>query len=109
MELQIREFSVDLRQPLSTAKGDIERREGFLVAVDAAGTTGIGEATPLPGWTESLAECGDALNSVSDPKRALADGSLADAPAARHAVSLALADARARAANQPLATTLDTD
>ncbi|KTG07516.1 mandelate racemase/muconate lactonizing enzyme family protein [Haloferax profundi] len=94
--MRVREFAVDLRRPLSTAKGDIDRREGFLVAVETADATGVGEATPLPGWTESLAECRNALESVGDPETALTDGTLDDTPAARHAVSLALADARAR-------------
>ncbi|WP_424008737.1 o-succinylbenzoate synthase [Haloferax denitrificans] len=115
--MRVREFAVDLRTPLSTAAGDIERREGFLVAVDVAGETGVGEATPLPGWTESLADCRDALAGLAeddatgdaDPEPALEDGALADAPAARHAVSLAVADARARAAGRPLAAALDTD
>ncbi|RDZ45563.1 o-succinylbenzoate synthase [Haloferax sp. Atlit-19N] len=117
MTMRLREFAVDLETPLSTAKGDIERREGLLVAVDVAGETGVGEATPLPGWTESLADCRDALadlaegDAVADanPESALEDGTLADAPAARHAVSLAVSDARARAADRPLAASLATD
>ena len=117
--MRVREFAVDLRTPLSTAADDIERREGFLVAVDVAGETGVGEATPLPGWTESLEDCRDAIAGLTegdaegaaagDPKSALEDGALADAPAARHAVSLAVADARARAAGRPLAASLATD
>ncbi|POG54884.1 o-succinylbenzoate synthase [Haloferax marisrubri] len=117
MTMRLREFAVDLRTPLSTAAGDIERREGFLVAVEVAGETGVGEATPLPGWTESLADCRDVLAGLaeddatgdSDLESALEDGTLADAPAARHAVSLAVADARARAADRPLAAALATD
>ncbi|MBC9986212.1 o-succinylbenzoate synthase [Haloferax sp. AS1] len=119
MTMRVREFAVDLRTPLSTAADDIERREGFLVAVDVTGETGVGEATPLPGWTESLEDCRDALAGLTegdaegaaagDPKSALEDGALADAPAARHAVSLAVADARARAAGRPLAASLATD
>ncbi|MCO8268911.1 o-succinylbenzoate synthase, partial [Haloferax sp. AB510] len=64
--MRLREFAVDLRTPLSTASGDIERREGLLVAVDVAGETGVGEATPLPGWTESLADCRDALVGLAE-------------------------------------------
>ncbi|ELZ82292.1 O-succinylbenzoate-CoA synthase [Haloferax larsenii JCM 13917] len=101
--MRVHDFALDLRRPLTTAHGDIERREGFLVAVDVDGHTGIGEATPLPGWTESLAECREALADVNDPKQAIETDALADAPAARHAVSLALADARARRDDAPLA------
>ncbi|KAB1194317.1 o-succinylbenzoate synthase [Haloferax sp. MBLA0076] len=107
--MRVREFALDLRRPLSTAKGDIDRREGFLVAVETANATGVGEATPLPGWTESLAECRDALESVDDPETVLAGGALDDTPAARHAVSLALADARARGEGRSLASSLATE
>ncbi len=117
------DFSLDLRRPLSTAKGTIDRREGVLVGVeinadDVAESTdsnaridavrGLGEATPLPGWTESLADCRAALTEavgLGDPERALStlDERPRETPAARHAVSLALADARARASGQSLA------
>jgi L-alanine-DL-glutamate epimerase-like enolase superfamily enzyme len=105
-------FSLPLDRPLSTAHAEITEREGFLVTVDATDVTarappgeggstaahGLGEATPLPGWTESLDECEAALDGVDDPVGDL------DAlpPAARHGVSLALLDARARAASEPL-------
>lgn len=62
------------------------------------GARGLGEATPLPGWTESLSACEDALAGVDDPERDL--DTLP--PAARHGVSLALLDAHARAASDPL-------
>jgi len=88
-------FSLPLVEPLATAAGDITEREGFLVTVDEP-TTGVGEATPLPGWTESLEACRDAL--------ATADSEAVDElpPAARHGVSLALLDAAARDAERPL-------
>lgn len=97
-------FSLPLARPLETATGSLESREGFLVTVEAAGERGLGEATPLPGWTESLEDCRTALAAVEDPEVALESGSqsFADRPAARHAVSLALADARARADEEPL-------
>lgn len=103
-------FSLPLARPLATAGGTIDTREGFLVTVEAAGERGLGEATPLPGWTESLDDCRNALERVDDPVDALAapaapagdTGALADCPAARHGVALALADARARAAGDPL-------
>lgn len=94
-------FSLPLARPLETAAGRIETRDGFLVQVDRDGTTGLGESTPLAGWTESLADCEDALRAVEDPEAAL-DGDLDDAPAARHGVSLAVLDARGRQADQPL-------
>jgi o-succinylbenzoate synthase len=104
--VSIEPFSVALAEPLGTAAGTIDAREGFLVRVAAAGETGVGEASPLPGWTEPLDVCRNAL------ERALAVGrqegwsaafeELALAPAARHGVALALADARARSRGVPL-------
>lgn len=98
-------FTVHLDPPLSTARGTLDVREGFLVTVEDSDETGIGEATPLLGWTESLAECRDSLERA----RAIAgelDWGIAlaktDAPAARHGLSLAFADARARSAGDPL-------
>jgi o-succinylbenzoate synthase len=100
--MHIDSFSLPLSQPLETATGRIEMRRGFRVRVEINGTVGVGEATPLPGWTESLADCERALGAVDDPASALDGGRLADTPAARHGVSLAVLDARSRAAGRPL-------
>jgi len=108
-----REFELPLASPLSTAGGGIETREGTLIRVkdegdgdDPGAPAGVGEATPLPGWTESLDACRDALDAALDrletdgPDAAL-DG-MEGAPAARHGLSLALLDREARAAGEPL-------
>mgnify|MGYP000595619770 CR=1 FL=1 len=102
-------FSLALRSPLSTAAGSISRREGFLIRVKRDGAGGIGEATPLPGWTESYAECGDALAATQDPESILGETDETGRPlhtAARHGVELAVADAEARAAEVSLAASL---
>ncbi|WP_254537898.1 mandelate racemase/muconate lactonizing enzyme family protein [Halomarina litorea] len=101
-------FSLRLARPLDTARGTIDHREGFLVRVACDGESGVGEATPLPGWTESLDDCEAALERATE--RAGSDGYEAaldaldarETPAARHGLSLALADARARATDEPL-------
>lgn len=98
-------FSLALSKPLQTARETIDAREGFLVAIDVDGIRGVGEATPLPGWTESLEACENTLDHALDI--AETDGWNAaletlDVPAARHGLSLALCDARSRAANLPL-------
>ena len=124
--MRLRRFSVDLSSPLRTARAETTEREGFLVGVrlgegDAvadrdAHTPGIGEATPLPGWTEPLAACEAALEraaergwnraSVSDrsgdPIRSVGIDP-DEAPAARHGLMLALDDAAARDADRSLA------
>lgn len=100
--MNVEPFSLPLSRPLETADGTIERREGFLVRVDIDGVAGLGEATPLSGWTESFAACERALRSVTDPQTALRERRLEETPAARHGVSLAVLDARARAAGRPL-------
>jgi len=102
----IRPFTLDLALPLSTASGTIDARSGFLFERDG----GLGEATPLPGWTESAGECADALETADDARDW--DGALAaceGAPAARHGVSLARLDASARAADRSLARELGDD
>ena len=102
----IRPFTLDLTQPLSTATGTIDARSGFLY--ERGG--GLGEATPLPGWTESVEDCGEALRAADEAdtwEGALA--ACADSPAARHGVSLARLDADARAADRSLARALGDD
>ncbi|MES3517087.1 MAG: o-succinylbenzoate synthase [Natronomonas sp.] len=103
MTPEIEPFSLPLSRPLSTATGTIDSREGFLVRVSIEGTTGIGEATPLAGWTEPSEECEAALRSIDDPVAAIErDDGLRSRPAARHGLALAVLDARARAAGEPL-------
>jgi o-succinylbenzoate synthase len=107
-----REFALPLASPLTTAAGTIETREGILVRVrgaggaDPAATVGVGEATPLPGWTESLGACREAIGqAVDELETGGAEAALAATegfPAARHAVSLALLDRGARLAGEPL-------
>jgi o-succinylbenzoate synthase len=99
--MRAKPFSLPLSRPLSTARGDIRKREGFLVRATVDGHRGRGEATPLPGWTEPLEACRTALVSVSEPVEALSED-LDGTPAARHGVELAVADARARVREEPL-------
>lgn len=103
--MEFEPFSVTLERPLETARGAIHERAGFVIRTTYEDVTGIGEATPLAGWTESQTECRDALERASNVATELDWGvALArlDAPAARHGLSLAFADARARAARMPL-------
>jgi o-succinylbenzoate synthase len=115
MKLRFAPYSLALRSPLQTAHGPIERREGFEIWIGA----GRGEAAPLPTFgTESLAECGAALEA--------AGAALAGAPApetiddvealigslpraARFGVELALLDDLARRREMPLAKLLSKD
>ncbi len=100
--MNIEPFTLPLARPFETARGSIDHREGFLVSVEHNGEPGLGEATPLPPWTESHAACAAALDAIDDPTAAMTNGTLTDRPAARHGVSLAVLDAEARAADQPL-------
>jgi o-succinylbenzoate synthase len=122
---EIRSFSLPLADPLDTARGTIERREGFLLRLEADAdrsgdgsddgdggdgsgrAVGVGEATPLPGWTEHYDECesvladaDDAVDRGADPADLLDD--LDSTPAARHGLDLALADLRASREGVPL-------
>ena len=109
--MRVRRFSLPLSRPLGTARGEITEREGFLVGTGS----GIGEATPLPGWTESLSACAAALNDARTRERSLPTDDARDAcdaldardlPAARHGLALALADETARDAGRSLAAQL---
>lgn len=114
MSISLSPFSLALAPPLETARGEIAAREGFVVAVERGGTRGIGEATPLPGWTESLTVCERALRRAidaiegsrktggSDLEAALGTLDAGETPAARHGLESALADLRAREATIPL-------
>lgn len=101
----IEPFSLPLSSPLSTADGSIDRRDGLVVRFDHRGVTGLGEATPLPGWTESLAECRPALERALEAGRDDHTAGLREldgTPAARHGFATALQDADARADGRPL-------
>jgi o-succinylbenzoate synthase len=107
MKFDLDEFALELARPLETARGTITHREGFLVRVEADGIEGVGESTPLPGWTESIDECRAALDRASsviesDGFDAALDAVTPSCPAARHGLSLAVFDMRAREAGQPL-------
>ena len=96
-------FSLPLSSPLATASGTLSERKGVLVTYDHRGETGVGEATPLPGWTEPLADCKQALDGAAKAEGdgghsgALLELATDSVPAARHGFSTALLDADARA------------
>ncbi len=111
----IEPFSLPLAAPLETADGRIERREGFLVRVERGTATGVGEATPLAGWTESSEDCERALGRAVGERGDARGGTSTDGddgvlaaldptatPAAHHGVATALADAGARDSGAPL-------
>lgn len=110
MRVAVEPYDLPLREPLETARGPIERREGWLLRV-GTDPTGLGAATPLPPFTEDLETCRTHVAAATDALRTgEVDAALAEcagAPAARHAVALALADREARNAGVPLARHLD--
>ncbi|ELY69288.1 mandelate racemase/muconate lactonizing enzyme family protein [Natrinema versiforme] len=116
LTLEYRPFSLDLAEPFETAGETIDSRDGFLVRLADEGTdasdagdepaVGYGEATPLPGWTESREDCERALERA---REAIRTGGPSEAletvdrqVAARHALSLALADLQATRDSTPL-------
>lgn len=109
--MNVDRFSLSLKESLTTASGTIDERAGFLLRCRHRGETGIGEATPLAGWTESVDECERALDAVEGiaedrgPRAALREFPRA-ATAARHGLSTALLDADARADGVSLASWL---
>lgn len=115
--MRLVDYAVDLAEPLATASGEISSRRGTLVGVERERTVeddsapsdpvrGVGEAAPLPGWTESLRACRQALADRENDDPGEAAAALDDLPAARHGVTLAILDAAARSADESLATHL---
>jgi len=106
-----RPFALDLERPLSTADGTIDERRGLLVGVersiDAGAVRGVGEATPLPGWTEPYGDCEAVLRDPPERWQESEFGSgQPPTPAARHGYRLAVLDAEGRASGTPLAALL---
>ncbi|MFB6132106.1 MAG: o-succinylbenzoate synthase [Halanaeroarchaeum sp.] len=106
MTASLRPFSLALSTPLATATGTLERREGFILEYHAEGFTGVGEAAPLPGWTESFRETEVALRqataALERADEAAARTAVAGRPAAAHALDGATLDRRAKRADRPL-------
>lgn len=108
----VREFELELSTPFGSAHGTIDRGAGIVFDVFDK-PAGLGEATPLPPFTEGYDECLSVLEQTADEytdsgwKAAIravtttVDGRL-EYPAARHAVSLAYLDQQSRIAHQPL-------
>lgn len=113
--MNVDRFALPLSNPLATASGTIDAREGFLVRYTHRGQTGVGEATPLPGWTESLADCRTALDAAADADArgghtaAMLELAADSVPAARHGFATALLDADARADGVSLYRWFDAD
>jgi L-alanine-DL-glutamate epimerase-like enolase superfamily enzyme len=117
--MRLHEFAIDLAGPLETPEGELTSRRGTLVGIerpsdadepDSTPVHGVGEATPLPGWTEDLETCRSLLADYAaagkDAGEVVADIDPTEHPATRHGVALAVQDAAAREAGDPLAKTL---
>lgn len=104
--IEMREFRLACSNPLQTATGTIKERYGYLFCLKTENHIGLGEASPLPGWTESFKACKAALHhsieSIEERgvERTLYD--LRETPAARHGVSLACQDLQAKVQDVPL-------
>ena len=101
--MRVEQFSLSLARPLDTARGRIDAREGALVRVTDGEMPGVGETTPLPGWTEGRDEAFAAL-AAADAETPLS--ALDGTPAARHGLATARLDAAARRASESLAARL---
>lgn len=99
--MEIEYFSLRFKNPIFTSSSKIENREGFLIYIKNKGIRGVGEATPLAGWTESLKECRDKLDSIKNNSR-INEQKLDGFPATRHGIKLALYDSKSRNKGIPL-------
>ena len=110
-------YRLPLRDPWPTAEGPVADRDGCIVVLEEKdGPLGLGDAAPLPGFgLETIASSVAALRAaarrlVGLPAASYIEGAahlthlapVAAAPAARHAIDLALHDLAARRAGVPL-------
>ncbi|MFQ5558224.1 MAG: o-succinylbenzoate synthase [Acidimicrobiales bacterium] len=111
LSCRITPFRLALSRPVVTARGAIDERAGVIVALDDGEHVGLGEASPLPGWsTETPADVQSALAAVAEtiagqhmPAIDAALDSLTDRPHSRAALVGAWLDVGARRARLPLA------
>jgi o-succinylbenzoate synthase len=122
-ETRLSPSRLEFLRPLKTARATYTAREGFLVRlVDEAGRLGQGEAMPLPEFgTESLDTCervlrshvqalgGQAIPDSLDALHEVLSPQGQGAPAAQHAVELALLDLLAQRQRVPLCRLLQRD
>lgn len=105
MKTSLTPFELSLSTPLETSVGRIDSRRGWFLRVGTK-PFGLGEATPLEGFTESRSSCGAALEHtiahLHDDDVPAAYESVSDHPAARNALATALLDRDARLAGRPL-------
>lgn len=99
--MDIKYFSLSFKNPIFTSSSKIENREGFLIYIKNNGTKGVGEATPLSGWTESFKECRKKLNSIKDISQINEEKSN-KFPATFYGIKLALFDSKSRNKGIPL-------
>lgn len=114
---RIEPVRLELARPLKTARATYTAREGFrLRVVDEEGRVGQGEAMPLPEFgTESLPKCANFLRTfvnslgllrIHESLESIQSAGFflgpVHAPAARHAIELALLDLLAQRAQVPL-------
>ncbi|MFB6070896.1 MAG: o-succinylbenzoate synthase [Halanaeroarchaeum sp.] len=106
MKASLLPFTLPLVSPLETAAGTVAERSGWIFRIEDD-CVGFGEATPLPGFTETHEETETALRraleAVEDDDWPAAFTAVAGRPAARNAVATAALDVRARRADRPLA------
>jgi o-succinylbenzoate synthase len=120
----LQRYRLQLRRPLTTARGVIRERCGLIVQLrDEREHLGLGDAAPLPGFSdETLGQVEDALTAIAQPSGPLAGreldsieaiegllgtlGALARLPAARHAVEQALLDLLAQRSGRPVGSLL---
>ncbi len=107
---ELHPFRLALRSLLVTGRVTVRYRSGFLVSLTSGGHTGWGEASPLPGWSQTTllqteAALRRTLERLGDGATAFDDlvAALADTPHARAGLSGAWADLQARRAGLTLA------
>lgn len=111
VDIDLEAFALDLAVPFESATAQLTERRGIAIRVRTAEGYGVGEATPLSGWTEEYDACAETLSNIAkQPLEHPGHVQLpADRPAARHGLQLAVTDYAARRAGLSLASYLGGD
>jgi o-succinylbenzoate synthase len=122
VNVSVQQIELDLKTPLVTGRGAIERRRGFRVEIRDGAHVGLGEATPPEELGRDTVAAAEQALRTTPVARAAAPRSISDirslmtelAPlessaSARHAIELALLDLVAAAKGVPLRALLSAD
>ncbi|MFB6254093.1 MAG: mandelate racemase/muconate lactonizing enzyme family protein [Halobacteriaceae archaeon] len=105
MNIKVSSYTLELTRQLSLGDQKYSTINGFVIRIIDGDTTGYGEISLLPEWTETHAHCADLLETIPstcDETIINKISKLPSAPATQFGLSLALADVYSKQQNTSL-------